>query len=151
MQNYRDRFRSARALGFRSSYEVRISRELEEQGIAYEYEAHTIRYPQPAEERRYTADFFLPNGILVEVKGEFDTADRKKHRLIKAAHPDLDIRIVFGRSATRISKQSKTTYAKWCEVNGIPYADKSIPTSWLQEPINLRSLAALKGAEIGNP
>ncbi len=33
-----------------------------------------------------------------------------------------------------ISKNSKTTYAIWCEKNGYKYADKEIPEEWFLEP-----------------
>ncbi len=64
---------------------------------------------------------------MVETKGRFLTADRQKHILIKDQHPALDIRFVFSNPNTRISKQSKTTYAMWCETHGFLYAPKTIP------------------------
>lgn len=73
----------------------------------------------------------LANGIVVETKGRFITADRQKHLLVKAQHPDLDIRFVFSNSRTRISKTSKTTYADWCRKYGFMFADKSIPPEWM--------------------
>jgi len=80
-------------------------------------------------------DFKLPNGIIVETKGRFVLADRKKHKLIKEQHPELDIRFVFSNSNTKISKKSKTTYGAWCEKLGILYADKTIPEEWLKETV----------------
>lgn len=97
-----------------------------------------------AETRKYTPDFILPNGIIIETKGRFITADRKKHLLVKAQHSDLDIRFVFSRSANRISKQSRTTYAQWCESKGFKYADKRIPEAWLRETVNNKSLLAIQ-------
>jgi hypothetical protein len=52
--------------------------------------------------------------------------------LIKEQHPELDIRFVFSNSKTRISKQSKTTYADWCRTKGFQFADKKIPQEWLK-------------------
>ena len=69
--------------------------------------------------------------------------DRQKMQLIKEQHPDLDIRMVFNRSASPIRKGSKTTYADICEKLGIPYADKVIPIEWLNEPANPKAAAAL--------
>jgi hypothetical protein len=68
-------------------------------------------YITPATPHKYCPDFRLPNGIYIETKGRFETADRKKHLLIKEQHPELDIRFVFTRSKSTISKTSKTTYA----------------------------------------
>jgi hypothetical protein len=103
-------------------------------GVEYEYEKHIIRYTSPPKAHKYTPDFKLPNGIIVETKGRFLTADRQKHLLIKAQHPELDIRFVFSNSKTKISKQSKTSYADWCDKHGFQYADKWIPDEWHQEP-----------------
>jgi len=128
----------ARAIknGYRSGLEETVANYLQDRNISFEYEdkANTIKYIVPAKGHTYLPDFKLPNGIIVETKGRFLLADRKKHELIKQQHPEIDIRIVFSNSKTRISKSSKTTYGMWCEKIGIPYADKEIPQSWLDEP-----------------
>ncbi len=128
--------------GYRSGLEEAVGEQLKEDGRAYRYEALVISYHQPAKPRKYTPDFELHNGIVVETKGRFVTADRQKHLLIKVQHPDLDLRFVFSNSRARISKQSKTTYAKWCESKGFLYADKWIPEEWLDEPWNMKSVRA---------
>lgn len=127
----------ARAIkhGYRSGLEETVAEQLQKQKVQYEYEnkANTIKYVVPAKDHTYLPDFKLPNGIIVETKGRFVLADRKKHELIKKQHPELDIRFVFSNSSTKISKKSKTTYGTWCEKLGIPYADKSIPLDWILE------------------
>lgn len=121
-------------LGFRSGLEQRVAAELESAvGKPVPYEQETITYEKPAKKSRYTPDFRLPNGIFVETKGRFVTEDRQKHLAIKAQHPDLDIRFVFSNPNARISKQSATTYASWCEAKGFKYAKGSVPTAWLKE------------------
>ena len=128
----------ARAIkhGYRSGLEESIANQLQANKLPFEYEnkANTVKYNVPAKDHTYLPDFKLHNGIIVETKGRFLLADRKKHKLIKEQYPELDIRFVFSNSNTRISKKSKTTYASWCEALGIPYADKTIPQSWLDEP-----------------
>lgn len=122
------------ALGFRSGLEGQVSRQLMAANIPYEYESFKVPYITPAKPHKYTPDFRLPNGIIVETKGRFVTADRQKHLLIKDQHPTLDIRFVFSNSKTKISKASKTSYADWCIKYGYQYADKYIPMEWLKEP-----------------
>jgi hypothetical protein len=117
--------------GFRSGLEMEIDESLKSRGIDGEYEQHIIKYTKPETHHKYHPDFKLPNGIFVETKGRFLTADRKKHLLIKAQHPELDIRFLFQNSKTRISKSSKTTYADWCIKYGFKFADKEIPAEWL--------------------
>lgn len=114
--------------GFRSGLEERVAKELTQAGVSFTFEEMSVTYVKPPS--RYTPDFVLPNGTIIETKGRFLTVDRQKHLLVKAQHPKLDIRFVFSNSNQRISKQSKTTYAKWCEKNGFQYADKSIPKEW---------------------
>lgn len=108
--------------------------QLKKLGVRYDYEKLTIPFTQPVKPRKYTPDFLLPNSIIIETKGRFLTADRQKHLLVKAQYPNLDIRFVFSNSKTRISKQSQTTYAAWCEAKGFKYADKFIPQAWIDEP-----------------
>lgn len=111
-----------------------MSKELDALSVSYQYESIKIKYTQPAKGRTYTPDFILPNGIMVETKGRFLTADRQKHIMVKEQHPDLDIRFVFQNSSTKISKGSPTSYSDWCRKNGFLFADKSIPQTWLDEP-----------------
>lgn len=132
--------------GYRSGLEDKVADRLTERGVAFSYESHVIRYLKPARTARYTPDFILPNGIIVETKGRFVTADRQKHLLILDQHPDLDIRFVFSNPNTRISKQSKTTYAMWCDKHGFMYAKSDIPASWIAEPADPLKIEALKQA-----
>ena len=128
---------------FRSGFEGEVAADLARCDIEYGYESVAISYVIPERSAKYTPDFLLlSNDILIETKGNLTREDRKKHLLIKKQYPDLDIRFVFGRSANKISKQSKTTYAKWCETHGFLYADKRIPAEWLNEqPCEKRTLA----------
>lgn len=123
----------ARANGFKSGLEEIISNQINDKGIKVEYETEEVTYSIPASEHIYHPDFRLPNGIYVETKGRFVIADRKKHLLIKAQHPELDIRFVFSNSRNKINKGSKTTYADWCTKHGFKFADKTIPEEWFSE------------------
>lgn len=118
--------------GYRSGLEEKVADQLRAHGIDPRYESEVIRYTQPESNHRYTPDFPLGT-IIIETKGRFLPADRKKHELIKAQYPHLDIRFVFTRSTTRISKTSQTTYADWCRKNGFQFADKEIPAAWIKE------------------
>ena len=120
----------AKKYGFKSGLEETISQQIESKGIKVEYETEKVPYIIPASNHTYSPDFKLPNGIRVETKGRFVAADRKKHLLVKAQNPNLDIRFVFSNSKNKITKSSKTTYADWCEKNGYKYADKVIPEDW---------------------
>lgn len=119
--------------GWRSGLEEDVAKALTEAGVPFTYEEIKIRYIKPASEHQYTPDFQLDNGIIVETKGRFLIADRKKHMLIKRQQPHLDIRFVFSNSSQKLNKGSRTSYAQWCVKNGFMYADKTIPNSWVNE------------------
>lgn len=119
--------------GFRSGLEEAIAEHLASKGVRFTFEELVIPYTKPARTSKYTPDFVLENGIIIESKGRFLTEDRQKHLLVKHQHPELDIRFVFSNSRTRINKRSTTTYADWCIKNGFLFADKEVPDSWLKE------------------
>jgi hypothetical protein len=110
---------------------------MESAGVAFEYESLQLKYTVPAVDRTYHPDFVLPNGIIVEAKGQFDAQDRKKMQCVKEQHPDLDIRMCFMNANGKIYPGSKTTNAKWCDDHGFPWAHRVIPTSWFSEPRRL--------------
>jgi hypothetical protein len=122
----------AKKKGFRSGLEEQVANQIKAKGLKVEYEQTKISYVIPESKHTYTPDFVLPNGIIIESKGRFLIEDRKKHLLIKAQQPHLDIRFVFTSSSAKISKGSKTNYADWCVKNGFLYADKVIPDSWFK-------------------
>tara|TARA_R110000772_G_scaffold34193_1_gene83073 strand:- start:95 stop:487 length:393 start_codon:yes stop_codon:yes gene_type:complete len=118
--------------GYRSGLEDRISEQLKSLNVPFKYEEFKIQY-EVNEIRTYTPDFELPNGIIIESKGRFVAADRKKHLTVKRQYPKLDIRFVFSNSKAKINKGSKTSYAEWCQRHGYLYADKLIPERWIKE------------------
>lgn len=97
------------------------------------YESFKIKYTIPLSEHSYTPDIVLPNGIILEVKGRLMKADRDKHLLIQAQHPELDIRFLFQAANNKIRKGSQTTYAQWCDKNDIKWCEKLVPDAWLKE------------------
>ena len=118
--------------GYRSGLEHTISVYLTELKQRYKYEALKIEW-EDLTYRTYTPDFILSNGIIIETKGRFLTADRKKHIAIKKQHPDLDIRFVFTNSRSKLQKGAKSSYGQWCIKYGFRYYDRIIPEDWLKE------------------
>ena len=137
-------FSSAKRHGkYHSGLEFNIANQLTGRGVSFEYELTRLFYVQPAKVCFYKPDFILPNGIIIEAKGIFQTDDRQKHKHIKAMHPDLDIRFVFSRSAAPINSGSPTSLAMWCERYGYQFADKLIPAPWLVERVSQAKLDAI--------
>ena len=90
-------------MGFRSGLEHKISEYLTGLKVTFGYESVKIEWEDLAY-RTYTPDFVLTNGIIIETKGMFTAADRRKHLAIKRQHPKLDIRFVFENSRRKLRK-----------------------------------------------
>ena len=121
--------------GYKSGLEDDIAEQLTELGEPVEYEKEKIIW-EDYTVRSYTPDFQLANGIIIESKGRFLTADRKKHLAVQKQHPDKDIRFVFSNSRAYYSAKTtknRKTYGDWCDANGFKYADKLIPQEWIDE------------------
>ena len=119
---------------YRSGLEERIGKQLNDLGVDFEFETLKIKFVKPQQDSTYTPDFILPNGIIIESKGQFQTSDRKKHRIIREQFGDkYDIRFVFSNPNQKIGKKSKTTYAKWCDRYGFKWAKQEIPKEWIKE------------------
>lgn len=130
---------------YRSKLEEKVAKQLEAAEVTFDYEGTKLKYAVPARTGQYTPDFHLHgNGktIIIEAKGRFGhrgsdekaAAERQKMAMIKEQYPDLDIRFVFHNANLPIYKGSKTTYAKWADSHGFPYADKGkVPKQWLSE------------------
>ena len=137
--------RKTKRAKYRSDLERKIAKSLHQRGVNHEYETERIPYTVPAVVKHYTPDFIITTKsrkkIYVEAKGIWDAADRKKHLLLQAQRPELDIRFVFSNSNNRISKLSRVTYGDICmgrgrgQYSGVcwKYSDKRIPKEWLEE------------------
>jgi len=131
---------------YASKFEARVAKGLEEAGVPFEYEAYSYEYDEPLRKNRarcadcdstnllrtgwYTPDFFLQNGIIIEAKGRFTAADRRKMQSVKADHPNLDLVMLFMRD-NKIHRNSKTYYSDWCMENGFDFAIGQPKEEWL--------------------
>jgi hypothetical protein len=115
---------------YRSRLEERLARWMEVNNLPFEYESLKLNYTVEA---KYTPDFILPNGVILEAKGYFKPEDRRKMLAVKKQHPDLDIRLVFQAPYNTLSKESKTTYSDWAEKHGFLWAIyNNIPLDWFE-------------------
>lgn len=124
---------------FRSGLEKKVAGQLKREGVGYVYEEIVVPYKVPSRDAKYVTDFSC-GPIILEIKGVFGhrgrggARERQKYILVKEQHPNLDIRFVFQNASKPIYKGSKTTYAKWADDHGFPWADKgTVPASWIKE------------------
>ena len=114
---------------FKSGLEEQVAKLLEGLGVTYEYESCKVPYTI---QHHYHPDFILPNHVHLETKGYWSAPDRRKIAAVKRDNPELDLRMVFQAPFNKITKGSKTTYAKWCEKHDIPWTSfHNIPLDWL--------------------
>ncbi|MDA5241147.1 endodeoxyribonuclease [Agrobacterium sp. MAFF310724] len=107
-----------RVFKMRNKFEERISKSHHIPATAT-YESHTLPYTITSN--------YLPDWIdhttrtIYETKGFWRATDRKKIKAIKEQYPGWRIVMIFYDSTKRITKSSKTTYAQWCDKNGIDW------------------------------
>ena len=117
---------------YRSGLEQEAAAFLKTRQKKVEYEKIKIEW-EDLRYRTYTPDFELDNGIIIETKGIFNAADRRKHIEIQRQHPKLDIRFVFSNAKARLYKGAKSRYCDWCEQKNFKWAHRVIPEGWLLE------------------
>lgn len=117
---------------YRSGLEEEAAAFLKSRQKKVEYEKLKIEW-EDLKYRTYTPDFELDNGIIIETKGLFSSADRRKHVEIQRQHPNLDIRFVFSNANAKLYKGAKSRYCDWCDQKGFKWAHRVIPEEWLLE------------------
>lgn len=98
---------------------------LDNLGVPFLFEPDKLPYTY-----NYVPDFKVGK-VYLEAKGYLDDDEVRKLRAVKAAHPSLDIRLVFQRASNRIGKM---TYGQWAEKNGYLWCEgPDIPEEWVEE------------------
>lgn len=142
---------TAKTSPYRSKFEERIAEDLVLRKVRFKYEHKTYDFflPTPgkclecgstntARKAKYTPDWFLPNGIIIESKGLFTAHDRKLILTIRDQYPDLDIRMLFMRN-NKLHRRAKMRYSDWCDRHGIKYAFRYVPDEWIKERKNKKN------------
>ena len=114
---------------YRSEFEEEVALQLVKQKVKFEYESRKIKY---FIEYKYTPDFLLPNGIIIEAKGYFRLPQQRLHRMVRKQHPELDIRFVFQKLDSKL-QGGRFTCQEWCEKYDFKYAEKTVPEEWINE------------------
>ncbi|CDZ31163.1 Hypothetical protein, partial CDS, partial [Neorhizobium galegae bv. officinalis] len=102
--------------GYRNRLETKVAKTLP---ASFQYEPR--RFPFQIT-RHYLPDF-VDEAVkeIIEVKGRFTAEDRQKHKAFRKQYPDWTVTLAFQKPDTPINKGSKTTYADWCDANGIKW------------------------------
>ena len=96
-----NKLKESKTIKYRSKLEENVANLLQGLGVSYQYESERIPYTI---QHHYTPDFVLPNHVLLETKGYWDAADRRKVLAVKKDNPYLDLRMVFQSPFNKINK-----------------------------------------------
>lgn len=113
---------------YRSQLEVKVANYLEIKSTPFKYEAEKLTYVIPETKHVYTPDFIIEYKgykLYIESKGYWRAEDRKKTMLILESNQDIYFLMLFQDENKKISKGSKTSYAKFCSKNDIEYCSLS--------------------------
>jgi hypothetical protein len=145
-RTYNVRRNKLTASGRRSKFEDTVAGWLDAEGITYQYEPWQLEYQEPLRKNLaecgdcgssnllrtgwYTPDFVLDSGLIIEAKGRFTAADRRKMLAVIEGHPDERIVMLFMRD-NRIHRRSQTYYSDWCMERDIDYDIGQLKQEWL--------------------
>lgn len=129
LDRYNRRLRDRKDREHRSKLETEVEQALIAQGLSPSYE--TERFPYVLH-RKYTPDFKVGD-VYVEVKGWWPPAERAKFLAVIINNPGLPIFVALQRPYMTLSKQSKTTYAQWCDKHGIAWCPIPIPPDFMAQ------------------
>ena len=120
--------------GYDSKFEARVGEALKKSGVDSKHQPPSLSYTRQCE---YTPDFLITTKsgkeIYIETKGYWTSSDRSKHKLVCAANPGVDIRLVFQNANNKLNKNSDTTYGDWCDRYKVKWAHLNVPEEWLEE------------------
>lgn len=132
---------------YKSRYEFDIATNLKRQKVKFKYEDFAVPYFKNASKAEcmacgssdvgilghYTPDFHLSNGIIIEGKGRFVAADRRKILSVLECNNDITrdvFRMLFMQNR-KLSAKSVKYYGDWCDDHNITWAiGPEVPTGW---------------------
>ena len=129
LDRYNRRLRSRKDREHRSQLETQVEESLLAQGLTPLYETEKFPYVL---HRKYTPDFKVGD-VYVEVKGWWPPAERTKFLAVIVNNPGLKIFVALQRPNMTLNKNSKTTYAQWCDKHGIAWCPIPIPPEFMAQ------------------
>ena len=120
----------------RSALEEQVELALTGQGLSPSYESEKFAYVL---HRKYRPDFKIESDhgpIHIEVKGWWPSKERSKLLAVFINNPTIRLFVALQRPQQKISKQSKTTYAMWCDKHFIPWCPIPIQPEYMNKWLN---------------
>lgn len=119
----------ANECGFRSMGEVYCAHDMKKRKLKFDYEVDKIPYTLT-----YIPDFKVNNKVYIEYKGKFDKETRAQIAAVLKSNPGIRLCMVFERANNKLtSKKNSMRYWRWCELKGIPWAEKLVKKEWFTE------------------
>ena len=120
----------------RSALEEQVELALTGQGLSPSYESERFAYVL---HRKYRPDFKIESDhgpIHIEVKGWWPSNERSKLLAVFINNPTIRLFVALQRPQQKISKQSKTSYAMWCDRHFIPWSPIPISPDYMNKWLN---------------
>lgn len=95
---------------FRSSWEANVARVLNKKGVSWKYEDH---FYDLSGGLMYLPDFFLPNDVILEVKGYWDQNSRDKVITFSRDNPQISLQILDSDMYYSLERQYGTIIPEW--------------------------------------
>ena len=110
---------------YRNKAEKSLGEALKKASIPFEYEPKDGRLAYTkTTHHKYSPDFVLESGTVLEFKGYFPRDDWKKMLAVKECNPDRTIVFVFMDSTKELTRGKKNyprTYGDWAEKHGFEW------------------------------
>lgn len=111
-------FRKDLGMEFRSSWEANIARVLNYKGISWDYETEIFdldlsKTRVKMDSARYIPDFILKNGLIIEIKGFWDSRSKLKNSLFRDQYPDKNILTIDNDIYRCIAQKYKEVIPNW--------------------------------------
>ena len=113
--NFSSGFREDIGFGFRSAWEANFARILNYLQITWEYEKDSFPLVSDHYSGYYFPDFFLPNNLIVEIKGFWDNASRAKVMLFMDQYPEIKLITIDSDLYYDLDKKFRNQLSNWEE------------------------------------
>lgn len=118
---------------YRSRWEANFARILKYLEIPFEFEAKGFDLHSDLIRCRYHPDFFLPNNRIIEVKGFWDEASRKKVKVFAELYPNYQLLLIDADMYVTLERMYSKQIPQW-EFDDVNFTKEVLPLVGITQP-----------------
>lgn len=141
---YLQDYRPDLGIKVRSSWEANVFRVLKFKQIPFEYERELYSFSDFA----YLPDFFLPENVIIEVKGFWDSESRKKIFSLQKEHPEFKILPVDRDMYESLQNRFSPVIPNWEEFRAYGHEKETVTIVGMRFCADKRTISHLKKEDI---